>query len=588
MKIINYFLTGISVLSIATLTSCIDDKYDLGNIDTTARFQTKQLMVPINIDHVTLEQVLEINDESEIVKTHDKDNKLFYAIKKEGNFTSENIIVDEFTIPIPVMNPADYVLELEDLRQVEGFMKITGEPVAYYEINEKNSIVVPFESQDIGIDKSIKQIDKLGVTTKFTIKIKVNGLSQKTLGNTKLTGLNIQFPKGMDISSNKGTYHSETGILDLTNETIQLDHIGELDMVLNVDGITNNSEWIHFDHDNHLVHIAGNIKIIRGKVSVYEDTDLANNIKFHSEYSLDDIKVHSFNGKVEYQLDNLAIDPIKMENIPDLLIKSGTKIELENPQIYLSLNNPLYEYATLFQTDLQMTAIRNGTRMTYRPDDGTFKTKSAKADDNEFLLSPVIPPFYYEGFTNPQHVCFSSLKYVFSELDGIPDSILIDAIDPTMVTSMHVSNFKLGEDYGPIVGEYVFFAPLQLSEESLIMYTDTIDGWNEDVDDITIEKMKVSFDASIDVPFDTELTLRPIDNTGTAIPGVACNTVMLPAEAKEHHVEMTIDGIVSHLDGIILQARLANKNNNSILTPEMLLDVKNCKATVTGYYEKEL
>ncbi len=589
MKIKNYLGGGVFALCIAFLMSCVDNNMDLSNIDTTARFQTKQLVVPINIDDVTLEQVLDLDDGSDIVKTLNQDNKPIYAMRRTGNFTSEDVIVNDFSIPIPAMDPAELTLELEDLRKIVDFVKIEGNPIAYYEINDYNSIEVPFKSPDIYIDKSIKQIDYIGVTTRFAIKIKVDGLSREALNNTKLTGLKIQFPKGMHISSDKGLFHSETGLLDLSNETIQLNNQGELDMSVNVDGITCDNEHVNVNYDNHHINYAGSIKIKEGKVSIFVDTNLENNIKLRADYFLDAIKVHSFTGKLEYRLEDLSMNPIHIENLPDILSKSGTKIGLENPQIYLSLNNSLYEYNMLFQTDLQLTAMLNQLSKTYGLDDGTFKTQSSKANDNEFLLSPEKPEFFYEGYTDPQYVRFTALRHVLSDLDGIPSMIKIDALEPTLFSGSQSKNFRLGENYGPIVGEYAFFAPLQMTEESQIMYTDTIDGWNdEDVDAITIENLMVAFDASTDVPFDTELTIRPIDTSGNVISGVECTKAILPAEAKDHHIEVTVNGMVTHLDGILIDARLVNRNNNRTLAPEMKLYLKNCKATVTGYYEKEL
>ena len=587
MKIKSFSHIGVLALMAFAMTSCFEDGYDLGNIDTTAKFQTSQLVVPINIDNITLEQVLDIDDDGEIVKVYDQNRKIVYAIKKSGSFSSTDVVVDRFSIPIPEIAPTVFELDLEDLRKIADYVKKEGNPVAFYEITEQNSIDVFFESDDIHFDNSIKQMERLGVTTQFSVKLKVDGLSQEIIRNTKLAGLKIQFPKAMHLTPDRGQYDQATGILDLSGETLQLNNRGELDISFKVDGITYNASNITIDYERHNMSFKGSVRIIAGKIEVYADTNLENSIKLKSEYFLDNIDVHSLEGKVEYALDDLHMDSIQITNLPDLLSKDGTKFGLENPQIYISLSNPLHDYDMLFQTDLQITAWRHETKKTYRPDDGTFRTQSAKAVDNEFLLSPEIPSFYCEGYSNPQHVRFTSLKHALSDFDGIPTTIEFDAIEP-LLSSSQTNNFRLGESHGPVTGEYTFFAPLQMSEGSLVMYTDTIDGWNdEDVDAIIIESLSVVFDASTDVPFDTELSILPVDKTGKVISGVECTKASLPAGAKEHHMEVFVTGTITHLDGIEIQARLVNRDKNSMLTPDMNLSVKNCKVTVTGSYMKE-
>ena len=43
MKHFKFMLTGMSALSLLALSSCMDDAYDLSDIDTTARLQVKEL-----------------------------------------------------------------------------------------------------------------------------------------------------------------------------------------------------------------------------------------------------------------------------------------------------------------------------------------------------------------------------------------------------------------------------------------------------------------------------------------------------------------------------------------------------------------
>ena len=587
MKKKPYWLMGLSALSLIYLSSCVDKDYDLSDIDTTAKFVTKNLVVPINLDVITLDQVLDLNDDSEIVKTTDGDGNLVYAIKKEGNFQSEKIEVEPFTILSPHINDTNTNLSLEDLRLLNNVSNNQGGRMAYYPITG-NVSQVSFNTNPTHFDESIQQIDHLGVETKYITIIKVEGLSPKAISNCKLTGMKIQYPKGLDVEQGKGTYNPISGVLDLSSETLALDNNGEVKIELGVHGMSYSSENVTANFANHTISYKGDIQILEGDMGIYVDTELPATIKMTVKYTLADIHVDTFTGKVEYQLEDFDIEPIHINNLPDILSQSGTKIDLENPQIYLSMTNPLYQYNIKFQTDLSLTAQREGQSKTYRPDNGAFSTTTAKAADNEFVLSPTKPDYYFEGFTSPQFVPFSGLKTVLSDVGGIPELITVEADDPKM-PSQQVADFKLGKQYNGVEGQYAFFAPLQLSDQACIVYSDTIDGWNDkDVDAITIDTLKLSFDATTDVPFEVELTISPINTTGKAITGVKPATAHLAAQAKDEHVNVALNGQITNLDGIILKAKLLNVGNNATLAPNMKLQMKNVRATVTGAYEKEL
>lgn len=42
-----------AVLTAVVTTGCVDDSYDLSDIDTTTRIEVKDLTIPVNIDAIT-------------------------------------------------------------------------------------------------------------------------------------------------------------------------------------------------------------------------------------------------------------------------------------------------------------------------------------------------------------------------------------------------------------------------------------------------------------------------------------------------------------------------------------------------------
>ena len=61
LKMLNTTLISALLLLFA---SCIDDKYDLGDIDTTVEVKVVDLVVPMNLDEITLSSLISLDEGS--------------------------------------------------------------------------------------------------------------------------------------------------------------------------------------------------------------------------------------------------------------------------------------------------------------------------------------------------------------------------------------------------------------------------------------------------------------------------------------------------------------------------------------------
>ena len=354
----HYLLAGLSAISLC-LASCIDNDYDLSNIDTTSRLQVKDLIVPINIDDITLSQVLDLDDDSEIEEVVQPDGSVIYAVRKEGDFKSDPVNIASFTSSKPTINPIVSTLDLQDLRNAAA---VTGGLTAYYDISCDPT---PFKSEARNVDKSIVAIKELGVKTVFTNKITISGLDASTLEHTLVEGLVIQCPKGLKGTPSAGKYDSTTGLLTFSNgETLKPNTKGEMSVTLNVTGIDATQKNIMFNRNTHQFVYEDEIRVLEGRVNIYADRTLPAHIKFHLAPSIDAIKVEQFSRKIEHEVDNVNINPIEIKSLPDLLSQEGTSITIANPQLFLSLNNPLRNYMPAgevmdLESRFELTSIRN-------------------------------------------------------------------------------------------------------------------------------------------------------------------------------------------------------------------------------------
>ncbi len=56
----------VSLMAVATLVSCVDNDYDLSDIDTTTQINVNNLVVPFNLDVIKLSDIIEVKEGSEI------------------------------------------------------------------------------------------------------------------------------------------------------------------------------------------------------------------------------------------------------------------------------------------------------------------------------------------------------------------------------------------------------------------------------------------------------------------------------------------------------------------------------------------
>ena len=597
MKTKHFLIGGLATLSLIMVSACTDSSYDLDNVDTTSQFKANNLIVPINLDALTFDQVLDLDDDSEIVKEKDASGNDIYAVKKEGTFNSSEINVDKITAH-PSIGSTTTVLSQTGM--------LPGGMTAEYDIIG----VAPtlFTANATDIDDAIVRIDTLGVASTLVTTLHMTASGSINWANSvEITGLKIEFPAGLRAVPSQGTFietnptMKDYSLLDLSGVALKPNSSGNIVITLNVSDYytvtkSDNTKNLVFDDVARTLSVTDQVYIQSGVVKITNaGGTFPSSITFTISPTMDDLVVSTFTGRVNYKVKDFNIDPIDLSNLPDFLNQEGTKLGLENPQIYLGLNNPVglfrneaYNDYVKLQTDFEMTPEREGVAGAPCALPAPFTVPGGTTAEQTFVMAPTNPaPTFYPGFGTPTFVSYPKLKDVLNETDGIPTKITVKA-SPEL-PAQDVSQFTLGTDLGKVNGRYTFYAPLKLSKGTVIQYTDTLDGWNdEDVDKLNITSLKLNMTVTTDVSFPIDLTIVPTTFNSKPIPGVSSNTVTLPAKAKDYAFEVVFHGDIKHLDGLLLKAKVQNTDDQTVLGPTMKILMKDSKATLTGYYEKEL
>lgn len=636
----------------------MDNDYDLGDVDTTAKVMVKNLTIPLNVDNIKLDKILDIEDDSQIKKIIDPiTGNTIYAVLEEGTFESDEIDIPAFTTEKPNIDPITSTLDIEKLnkeldtkleeeinsiiaerleefkdfkdtpqykdaekkakeyveehrkeieKQVFETTAKPGEDLASYDIKSDPTTV---KAESYAVNKSVQSIDNIDVEANFKVNINLSNLTG-IIDNIEAKNFKIQMPKGLTIvniktsNGSEPTYDSLTGILDFSkSKIVPAIKNGKFDFEFSITNVAKTESITLTPGNNKDGHFVLNdeISVLDGTVFIQKENfvnghtffDLPDAADFTCTPQMSSIKVKNFTGDIKYDVDGVDIDPIELNDIPDVLADEGTNIFLDNPQIYISFENPLSNHHLYATTNLSLTGEKSGVKRNPLTMDNDLKAESSI---NEYCISPQDPGKYYTGYESASWKQFSTLGEVISG-NGIPDKIHVEIVEPS-VPLQEVTKFELGQKIGSVKGSYTFYAPLKLAnkgegadkQETIIVYNETMDGWSdENLEKLTITGLKLNI-KSLDstIPIGADLTIKPLDANGNVIKGVEFSSAHINPNAKNQEVEIhLVKGEINNLDGISFSAYIKTDGSNP-LAPTQYIKLGDLKVTVDGYYEDEL
>lgn len=574
MKYSKLCLAGMA--SCLALTACVDDKYDLSDVDTTAKFQVNDLTIPLSLDEITLKSIFDLNEDDPDATIKLVDGK--YAVVRTGTFGSSEVQIDPIRLHGSAGNPSQSTYET-------GY---TGVPSADFEtqVSLKSGPTV-FDYSSTSIPTEILAIESITGTFDLTLVLDISELGA-VLKNTVIKNLNVSIPKGLTGVPSDGVLDDERSIVTVAEAKVVN---GVYRLVIRCSAIDFAKAGGKFNPDTHYASLQGKVSVISGDLLV-RGSDVSGSLPgqftLTSSILLSDIDVETFTGEMRYDITGVNIEDVVLNDLPDILSQKGTGISLMNPQIYLGISNPLSRFNLQARTGMSITSNFDDapSRTVSLDAPGYFDVKSLPY--GAYVLSPTDPTVYPANYENAFHVPYTALSTVL-EGDGLPTSLKISLDNPN-IFRQPVKELPVGVKLGEVSGTYEFLAPLAFGAGSQVVYTDTEDGWNdEDVDAITIQSLRVSTTVSSNLPFSLDFTGYPIDVNGDRINNVSITGARIPANASGEKVVIEITGEVTHLDGIVFTATgQVPEDMNTPLVPGQGITCADIRATVSGYYVKEL
>lgn len=528
--------TVLLLTSLGVATSCIDNSYDLDkDIDMTINVGGQYLAFPIgSTEKVTLDKIIEVKEGDDLQVI----DKAYHLIRKDDIAQSTTKVgvanIDLSTISIP---PISVVNEL-------GFPLVTDYTTEEIESTGSTKI-------EIGdIDQIVQEIGSL--TAKKNVNLSINFKLAGELKYSKATikKLTIVFPDFLQFA---------TGIKGLTGNTYTItdkviDKTSGLAIQLPITGFMFGAR-----------HGEGK-KIVDGSFSLNEDVIIKTiveikEIDLNTKASLsitptivwDAMEINSITGTVK---PNINVDPtdIKLSNLPDFLQDDDVKLDITNPIISFKANNPL-------ETNIELDGVMTG----YKNDKITKAVKIGSGNGGKpivltpsgtkqqtIVLSRIAVDI--EGATNVEVPNLNDI------IETIPDRITVE-LSPAIKTDDYYA-INLGQDY-KLNSSYEIDIPLSFGRDMQLVYSDSIDGFRSDLEDIEFKKASITMTADNAIPLKLEIkesNITPKDVKGKKVDGVKVTVTGIITESKDGvavstseltiAIEETQEGAMNKVDGI--------------------------------------
>lgn len=528
--------TVLLLTSLGVATSCIDNSYDLDkDIDMTINVGGQYLAFPIgSTEKITLDKIIEVKDGDDLQVI----DKAYHLIRKDDIAQSTTTValanIDPSAIPVPsisVVNEHEFPIVTD--YTIENIGSTGSTKIEIRDIDQSVT--------EIG-SLTAKQNVNLSVNFKFAGDLKYRTATIKTL--TIVFPEFLQFEKGIEgLTGN--TYTLKNKVIDKTSGlAIQLPITGFMFGATHGEGK----------------------KIVDGSFSLNEEVKVTTTIELKgidlntkASLSIDPtivlgaMEINSITGTVK---PNINVDPtdVKLSNLPDFLLDDEVKLDITNPIISFKANNPL---DTNIELDGVMTGYKNDKiTKTVKIGSGNGGTpivlKPSGTEQQTIALSRIAVDI--EGATN---IVIPNLNDI---IETIPDRITV-ALSPAIKTDAYYT-INLGKDY-ELNSSYEIDIPLSFGSGMQLVYSDSVDGFRSDLEDIEFKKVAIAITADNTIPLKLEIkdsNVTPKDVNGKIVDGVKVTVTGIIAESKDGvalstsdlaiAIEETKEGAMNKVDGI--------------------------------------
>lgn len=569
------FFFGIGCLALASclLSACVDDKYDVNDMDMTIGSTSDLALPSLSTDSILLKNIMDLG-EDDIIKV--KDGEFRLVTSGQANMTETE--VNEITISKPDIEAVHTNVQLNTNGNPARYRAVAGVPdeTFAYTITEQNKAFFEVNETSNVISEDLVDVDavafKEGIVLKSTLNLTFSN-GGDFIKKIHLQNLSLSTPRDLSFEKAELTYtqngQSRTNQVSISDGLVSIS--GENDVVvdagkpvylaLTLDMAEVNGNGISFVNKkieiNSLFKFNGTFAI---KSEEFEDLSAAqlqqiqdNGIAsvIPQEVAFDIVSAFSDNISV-VRVDAIAQkavsepEPIVLDNMPNFLKDESVKIVLNNPPFIIEWNNP-FPAGSVVNPDA--AAVKNNLTIESVKGDEVIARKLATLSgipSGKSILVLADAPATAE--VPARYASYNRINVVVENLNEllmtIPDKICINFAPVTIALKDLVPG-----QYNTQV-DYCVDTPLEFLDGSKLIYEDVEDVEDDmdDASDFDAKAIEIQANVVTNLPMDLTLSVDALDRSGRSLKGgvIDVNDVVVGAH-KGDISETTTQAVVINI-----------------------------------------
>lgn len=540
-----FIATALLLTSLGVTTSCIDNSYDLNkDIDMTVNVGGEHLAIPVGYtEQITLDKIIELDEEDDLQLVNGEYHLLKSDKIDETNTSVKMVTVNESSNPINSIN----VLNNVDYSQPGD--------VTVEDIESEGSV----NTEAHGIDEAVIEIGSLTANTpaKLTLSFEINKTNSISYSDVTIDKMTITFPDFIKFEEGQSGLNGQ--VLTISNETLSSSTY-TIDLYI--------SKYVFgekYGDGNKVKEENGDriIKIENQKITVKTDVTVhqaqgTGSLSITPTAILAAMTVSEVNGTIKPDMDVKPTE-VELTNLPDFLQDEEVKLDITNPVFSFKANNPLNEE---IEMDGIMTGYKNGkVTKTVKIGSGNGGVPiKLKPSGNKQQTISIVRNEKTVVETGATKVIVPNLNDI---IETIPDRISVE-LKPAVKTDDYYT-VNLGQDY-VLNSEYNIDIPLSFGSGLKIVYEETIDDFDLDLEDVDIKKAIISITADNTIPLKMEIkneNVSALDVNGNKITDINVTVEGTITESKDGksiatsqlniNLVSTKEGAISKLDGLFFK-----------------------------------
>lgn len=475
-------------------SSCTDNDYDLNSIDTTIGIGGDRLEFPyLSTEVIPLKDVLELEDNGSVVEDPVNGD---YVFRQDGaDIDPVHPFIDKITVAQQQTTSNDVELVSSGSAGSRRRARTTRAGGSLTADGWLQAFTYEGSTPKEVLDLSTAEVDA-------SIELKVDFSSVKDVAS-KFNNITISLPAFMTLSDIQcgHEYTIEGTSISLKNVSTT----SPLTLTAKVTALNfkeKNTTYGTLSLKNGKIEMNGKVHI--NASATIDRSGSTSNHKISSTMEMGSFVVDAATGRFNPEISLSDLGDMTVNGIPDFLQGGNVVVDLYNPQIKLTTTS-----------DMDIPGVVDGVIKSYKNGQllATVNINDIPVDPNR--TSTICICRRSEGISGFDHVIVN--ENLSKLIETIPDRITFTAT--THADSKNTYRYKLGHQY-TVTTAYSLDAPIAFGENANIEYRDTLDGWNDDIQDYELaENSYITMDATISscVPAYMTIQATPVDVNGNAI-----------------------------------------------------------------------